>query len=241
MKLLSMGYNHIMILNVYKEKGWTSFDVVAKVRRLLGKERKVGHTGTLDPLAEGVLVVLTDEDTRRQNEFMNLRKEYKAVIAFGLATPSYDLEFLPVVSNEQLSLDEVLRLLKDTLPKYIGELNQVVPSYSAVKVNGKRLYKEARKGNINKKDLPVKRVSIYDLHILNSSNEKIKTNEGIINFPAVTIKIVCSSGTYVRSLANDLGEELKVKAVLVSLIRTKVGNFNVSDSKKITELKNIAR
>ncbi|MFZ2663795.1 MAG: tRNA pseudouridine(55) synthase TruB [Patescibacteria group bacterium] len=226
-----------MILNIYKEKCWTSFDVVAKIRGMLGKKRKVGHAGTLDPLAEGVLIVLTDEDTKKQNEFMTLKKEYEAKIAFGITTPTYDLEVLPDVSNKQLSLEEILGSLKDLLPKYIGGIDQKVPSYSAVKVDGKRLYKQARSGDVDEDKLPVKRVTIYNIKLLNNSVEKIETKGGIKEFPIVTIKIECSSGTYVRSLAHDLGEDLGIGAVLVNLVRTKVGDFKVFDSRKITELK----
>ncbi len=226
-----------MILNVYKEKGWTSFDVVAKIRGILGRKRKVGHAGTLDPLAEGVLIVLTDEDTKKQNEFMNLKKEYEAEIAFGITTPTYDLEVLPDVSSKQLNLEEILKLLKDLLPKYIGEIDQKVPSYSAVKVDGKRLYRQARSGDINEDTLSVKRVTIYDIKILSSGIESIETKEGIKEFPVITIKVECSSGTYIRSLAHDLGKDLGTGAVLFSLTRTGIGDFKVSESKKITELK----
>lgn len=225
-----------MILNVYKEKGWTSFDVVAKIRGMLGKKRKVGHAGTLDPLAEGVLIVLTDEDTKKQNEFMSLKKEYEAEIAFGITTPTYDLEVLPNVSDKQLSLDEVKKLLKDVLPKYIGEIDQKVPSYSAVKVEGKRLYKQARSGKISEDKLPVRRVTIYDIKIENFGTKSIETKDGTKEYPTVTMKIECSSGTYIRSLAHDLGNNLNMGAVLCSLVRTKIGDFKLSESKKITKL-----
>jgi tRNA pseudouridine55 synthase len=212
-----MRYNPNMILNVYKEKGWTSFDVVAKVRGMLGKKRKVGHAGTLDPLAEGVLIVLTDEDTKKQNEFMNLKKEYQAKIAFGITTPTYDLEVLPDVSDKQLGLEEIKKLLTDLLPKYIGEIDQKVPGFSAVKVDGKRLYKQARSGDIDEDKLPVKRVTIYNIKVLDSGNESIETKEGIKEFPVITIKVECSSGTYIRSLAHDLGNDLGTGALLVPL------------------------
>jgi tRNA pseudouridine55 synthase len=233
----SLVYNHLMILNVYKEKGWTSFDVVAKIRGMLGKKRKVGHAGTLDPLAEGVLIVLTDEDTKKQNEFMNLKKEYEAKIAFGITTPTYDLEVLPNVSDKQLGLENIRELLKDLLPKYIGEIDQKVPSFSAVKVEGKRLYKQARSGDIDEDKLPVKRVTIYDIRILNYGNESIETKDGIKEFPIITIKVECSSGTYIRSLAHDLGKDLGIEGVLSNLVRTGIGDFKITESKKITELK----
>jgi len=226
-----------MILNIYKEKGWTSFDVVAKVRLLLGKKRKVGHAGTLDPLAEGVLIVLTDEDTKKQSEFMKMKKEYEAKIAFGLTTPMYDLEVLPDISDKQMGLDEVKGEFEKILPNYIGEISQKVPGYSAVKVEGKRLYKQARSGSIDEDKLPVKSVTIYNIEVLGWVEEKIKTKDGSKEFPVVTMKIECSSGTYIRSLAHDLGEDLGTGAVMTSLIRTRIGDFKVTDSKKITELK----
>lgn len=232
-----MRYNPNMILNVYKEKGWTSFDVVAKIRGMLGKKRKVSHAGTLDPLAEGVLIVLTDEDTKKQNDFMNLKKEYEAKIAFGISTPTYDLEVLPDVSDKQLDLEEIKKLLEDILPKYVGDIDQKVPSYSAVKVDGKRLYKKARRGDIDEDKLPVKRVTIYDIKIENFGIKSIETKEGIKEFPIITMKIECSSGTYIRSLAHDLGNDLGIGAVLSGLARTQIGDFKISESKKITELK----
>jgi tRNA pseudouridine55 synthase len=231
-----MRYNPNMILNVYKEKGWTSFDVVAKVRGMLGKKRKVGHAGTLDPLAEGVLIVLTDEDTKKQNEFMNLKKEYQAKIAFGITTPTYDLEVLPDVSDKQLGLEEIKKLLTDLLPKYIGEIDQKVPGFSAVKVDGKRLYKQARSGDIDEDKLPVKRVTIYNIKVLDSGNESIETKEGIKEFPVITIKVECSSGTYIRSLAHDLGNDLGTGALLFTLVRNKIGDFDISASNKISNL-----
>lgn len=225
-----------MILNVYKEKNWTSFDVVAKVRSMLGGKRKVGHAGTLDPLAEGVLVVLTDEDTKRQDEFMVMEKEYVAEIAFGITTPTYDLEVLPSVSETQISLKEVKKILKKVLLKYIGEIEQKVPTYSAVKVKGKTLYKEARRGKLLDTDLPVKRIVIYDIEVLSSETGEIETKEGKHKFPVIKMKIKCSSGGYVRSLAHDLGEELGCGAVLVSLLRTRVGDFVLSTSKRVSGL-----
>lgn len=225
-----------MILNVYKEKGWTSFDVVAKVRSMLGRKRKVGHTGTLDPLAEGVLIVLTDEDTKRQDEFMTMEKEYVAKIAFGITTPTYDLEVLPNVSEMQISLKEVKEILEKILPKYIGEITQKVPAYSAVKVKGKTLYKEARKGKLGDIKLPVKRITIHEVEVLGSGEEEIETVGGKRKFPVIKMKVRCSSGSYIRSLAHDLGEELGCGAVLVSLLRTRVGDFVVGKSRKVSDL-----
>jgi len=233
-----------VILNIYKEKGWTSFDVVAKVRGLMKAKvdkkgefnEKVGHAGTLDPLAEGVLVVLTGNDTKKQNEFMKKEKTYIAEIGFGVKTPTFDLEMLPEFSEKQMSLDDVEKILKKLLPKFVGEIDQKVPPYSAVKIEGKRLYKQARKGNLDVNIVPFKRIKIYSIKVLGSSEKEIETKVGRRKIPVFEMEIVCSSGTYVRSLANDLGERVGTGAVLVSLVRTKVGDFDVKDSKKILEL-----
>ena len=224
-----------MILNIYKVRNWTSFDVVAKVRGMLGGKRKVGHAGTLDPLAEGVLILLTDEDTKRQNEFMSMDKEYVAKIAFGASTPTYDLEKLPDVSEKQMSLEVVIKNVEKILSRYIGEISQKVPSYSAVKVKGKTLYKEARKGKVVDKDLPVKRIKIYEIKILGSKYEELETGSGTHKFPVIEMAVMCSSGTYVRSLAHDLGEELGCGAVLIYLQRKRIGDFVVEESKKISD------
>ena len=180
-----------MILNVYKEKGWTSFDVVAKIRGMIGKKVRVGHAGTLDPLAEGVLIVLTGEDTKKQRDFTGMDKEYIAEIAFGATTPTYDLEVLPDLSEKQMSLKKVGQGLKEILPRYQGEINQKVPAYSAVKVGGKALNKEARKGKTGKINLPVKRIKIYEIEILDSVNEEIETKIGNRKIPVIRLKVSC--------------------------------------------------
>ena len=233
-----------MILNVYKEKGWTSFDVVAKVRSLMrtkaDKEdkfnEKVGHAGTLDPLAEGVLVVLTGEDTKKQNEFMKMEKTYLAEIGFGVRTPTYDLEMLPEFSDKQMSLDDIEEILKIFLPEFIGEIDQKVPPYSAVKIEGKRLYEKAREGSIDINSIPVKRIRICGIKVLRNYEKEIETNNGKQKLPVFEMEIVCSSGTYIRSLANDLGEKVGTGAVLMNLVRTKVGDFDVEDSVKVSNL-----
>lgn len=219
-----------MILNIYKERDWTSFDIVAKVRGIL-KTKKVGHAGTLDPLAEGVLIVLTDKDTKKQSEFMEMRKEYKAVIAFGATSLTYDLEGDLAFNNlpDDFSLETQLEKI---LPDFIGRIQQTVPAFSAVKVKGQPLYKSARKGKVDLDNLPTKEVTIYSLAIQSYSKQKI---EGHL-LPTVEIVCECSKGTYIRSLAHDLGKRLGVGAVLAHLIRTKVGNYTAEDSKKISEL-----
>lgn len=227
-----------MILNVYKEIGWTSFDVVAKIRNILNaglhknvpnklkRKRKVGHAGTLDPLAEGVLVILTDADTAKQNKIMISDKEYECEISFGAESETYDLEgeltYHKIPSDFDVE-NKVTKLLK----KYIGEIEQRVPPYSAVKVKGKALYEKAREGKLMDEEVPTKKVVVYDIEKL-GFYEKGK-------LPTIKLKIICGKGVYVRSLAHDLGKDLGIGGVLVHLVRTRVGDYVVKESQKIDD------
>lgn len=224
-------YNGFVIINVYKEKDWTSFDVVAKLRGVLNT-KKVGHAGTLDPLAEGVLVILTDDDTKKQAEIMNLEKEYLAEIAFGAQSPTYDLEQRLTFVEQKVDLDKLKRDLSNALDKYIGEFDQKVPPYSAVKVEGKKLYEKARKGDVSVEKLPTKKVVVRSIQLEDLKEKEIQGNP----LPVVILRITCSKGFYVRSLAHDLGRDLGVGGVLVGLTRTKVGDYTIEDAKKIDEL-----
>ncbi|GIW69642.1 MAG: hypothetical protein KatS3mg101_0389 [Patescibacteria group bacterium] len=221
-----------MILNVYKPKNWTSFDVVAKIRGVL-KVKKAGHAGTLDPLAEGVLIVLTGEDTKRQAEFMKLEKEYIAKIAFGAGSPTYDLEVAPTLVAK-MPPAEVYKKLQEILSDFVGEIDQVVPSYSAKKIEGKEMYKMVRKGA----EVPVvkKRVAINSIEIVENGICTIWTNAGLMELPCSTMKVQCSSGTYVRSLAYEMGRKIGTGGVLVSLLRSAVGEYRVENSVKIEDL-----
>lgn len=216
------SYNQFsVILNIYKEKSWTSFDVVAKVRGILG-EKKVGHAGTLDPLAEGVLIVLTGKDTKKQSTFMKMEKEYVAEIVLGFDSDTYDLESeLRFIGIPKFKIEEEIK-------KYVGKIKQKVPPYSAVKVRGQRLYKKARSGNINKDELPIKEITIHSIDILEQGEVEI----GSRIVPTAKLRICCGSGTYIRSLAHDLG------GVLTGLVRTKVGDYKVEDAIKVSEVKN---
>jgi tRNA pseudouridine55 synthase len=225
-----------VILNIYKPKGWTSFDVVAKLRGIL-KTKKIGHTGTLDPLAEGVLVIMTDSDTKKQETLMHsTQKEYVAEIALGAETETYDMEFVPKLTDKPLSVESIKRKLPKIIFRFMGEIEQLVPVYSAKKVNGKTLYKEARKGTIDALDIPKQTVSIYEFEILDITLKEVITVTGKTNLPIVKCRISCSSGTYIRSIAHDLGTALDTGGVLLTLLRTRVGNFHVKDSVKIDEL-----
>lgn len=218
-----------MIMNIYKPRGLTSFDVVAKVRKALDT-KKVGHAGTLDPLAEGVLIVLTDQDTKKQNEFMGLEKEYIAYVAFGATSPSYDLETDLEYRNHRFDLHQLENEIKQVLPNFIGEIKQRVPAYSAVKVKGKRLYKKARSGEINEDEIPTKTVKVKNIELMSVSHNTD------FNLPLAKIKITTGSGFYVRSFAHDLGEMLATGAVLVGLLRSRVGEFSSEESKDISSL-----
>lgn len=208
-----------LILNVDKPKGITSFDVVRQIRRRLGV-KKVGHGGTLDPMAEGVLLILVGRATKRASELIGLDKEYRAGILLGTTTDTYDITGKIVERGDYSSIScmEVERALN----KFTGEIQQVPPMYSAVKIGGRKLYQLARRGET-----------------IERSPRKIKIH--LINFlswnsPVVTLDIHCSKGTYIRSLAYDLGRELGCGACLESLQRTAVGDYTIEDSLKLDEI-----
>lgn len=219
-----------MILNIYKPKGRTSFSVVAEIRRKLGV-KKVGHAGTLDPLAEGVLIILTEKDTKRQSEFMEMQKEYEAEIGFGIFTESYDLEFVPKFV-EEVSKNKINNEIEKVLAGFVGEQDQEVPMYSAVSVDGQRLYKLARKGKVLEK-APSKKIQIHEIKLLDFGEREIETDKGAKNIPVAKIRVRCSSGTYVRALVRDVGKSFDTRAVMMSLIRTVIGPYKISDSRNI--------
>ncbi len=190
--------------------------MVAKLRGIL-HVKKIGHTGTLDPMAEGVLVVLTEKDTKRQAEFMKMQKEYVTEVALGLESDSYDLE---------TALRRRPGDAKFTEPK-VGKFLQTVPSYSAVKLQGKRLYKLARSGAVANEELPKKEVELFELEKLKTEKRDFGEFKGIT---VVSYRVVCSSGFYVRSMAHDMG------GVMVSLVRTRIGEFRLENSKKLKDI-----
>lgn len=210
------------IIAIDKPLGWTSFDAVKRLRgaiqRRLGvKKFKVGHAGTLDPLATGVLLVCTGKATRRIEELQSGDKEYVATVKLGATTPSFDLETEVDATFATVHIDEALA--KEALKVFQGQIMQVPPVFSAVKVDGKRAYKYARSG----KDLELKPkpIHIKEIEFLSLENNLLK------------FRVVCSKGTYIRALARDLGRELKSGAHLVNLQRTRVGDFTFSDCLKI--------
>lgn len=206
-----------------KPVGWTSFDVVAKIRSEIYKKTdqkiKVGHTGTLDPFATGLLIVLVGDATKQQSEFMKFDKEYKATIKVGFCSTTGDPEGqLTVVNKTKPKLDEIKRTLKI----FTGEIEQIPPKYSAIKISGKRAYELARTGKEFK--LKARKVTIHKIEVLK------------YDYPYLKVKISCSSGTYVRTLAEDIGKNLKTGAYLTELRRTKIGNFDIEDAIKIEDI-----
>lgn len=209
-----------MILNFNKPKGITSFKAVSGVRKILG-EKKAGHAGTLDPMATGVLIILTGKDTKAAGVFSNLDKEYEAVLKLGEQTDTFDAEGkitgrkpIPELTEEKI---------KEILSRFEGKIVQKVPIYSAVKVKGKRLYKLARIGETPER--PEREVRINKIELLEFRN------------PFLKIKVNCSKGTYVRTLADDIGAALGTFAHLAELARTAIGPFRIEDSCGFEDLK----
>lgn len=214
-----MDYISGEILVIDKPYRWTSFDAVKRLRgavqrRLNAKRFKVGHAGTLDPLATGVLLVCTGRATKRIAELQEGMKEYVAEITFGATTPSYDLEkeIDATYPWEHITPE----LIAETLPKFQGHVMQVPPVFSAVKVDGKRAYNYARKGK--EVEIKAKPLEIKELEVLNWEA------------PKLTLRVLCSKGTYIRALARDLGEAMNSGAHLTALRRTRVGEYTINDA-----------
>ncbi|MBQ6777793.1 MAG: tRNA pseudouridine(55) synthase TruB [Paludibacteraceae bacterium] len=199
---------------------WTSFDVVGKARwllchRLHVKKLKVGHTGTLDPLATGVVVVCTGRKTKLIDQLQNHDKEYIATLQLGATTPSYDLE-KPI--DATYPTEHITRaLIDEVIPTFLGEQWQVPPMFSAVKVDGKRAYELARKGE--EVELKAKLLVIDEIEVLSFDAETMQ----------LTLRVVCSKGTYIRALARDIGQRLQTGAHLIALRRTRVGDIRIED------------
>lgn len=212
------------ILLFDKELDWTSFDLVRKLRNFLCrktgiKKLKVGHAGTLDPKATGLMIVCTGKETKNIDQIQAKEKEYVATIKLGATTPSYDLETAEDQAFETSHLSQ--DFVQETLKKFMGETDQVPPLFSAVKIAGKRAYEHARKGN--DVVLQPKKITISEIEMLNFSPDK------------VVLRIVCSKGTYIRALARDLGEALGSGAYLVGLCRTRIGEMKLEDAWNISD------
>lgn len=211
------------IINVYKEAGYTSFDVVARLRGIL-KIKKIGHTGTLDPDATGVLPVCVGKATKLCDMLTDKDKVYECVMQLGVETDTYDMGGRIL---ERKSVTSTEAEVEEAIQSFVGDILQVPPMYSALKVNGKKLYELARAGKeVERKARPV---SIFSIDILE------------MNLPQVTIRVHCGKGTYIRSLCHDVGEKLGCGCAMKSLIRTRVSMFDISDARTIDEIERIVK
>jgi len=206
-------------LLIDKDLKWTSFDVVKKLRNLL-KIRKIGHAGTLDPLATGLLILCTGKITKKINNYMDLEKEYTGTMVLGKTTPSVDLE---TEFDSEKSIDGITEsdILK-TAEKFRGTLKQEPPIYSAIRIKGERLYNKARRGE--KVEIKSRDVIAHEFEITE------------VSLPEVSFRLVCSKGFYVRSLVRDFGNILNTGAYMSALRRVRIGTFSVEDAKTIEEL-----
>lgn len=215
------------VLLFNKPYQWTSFDLVKKVRNVLKykydyKKLKVGHAGTLDPLASGLLIICTGKATKRINIFQDQEKEYTAGLIIGKTTPSFDLEtdFDAVYPTEHIHRE----MIESVLKSFIGISDQIPPIFSAKFHEGKRAYEYARRGeNI---ELKPSRITISEIEILNDA------------FPELTIRIKCSKGTYIRSLVRDIGIRLNSGACMISLVRTAIGTYSLNNAMSMEEFEN---
>jgi tRNA pseudouridine55 synthase len=212
-------YAEGQVLLIDKPLKWTSFDAVRKIRYLT-KTKKVGHAGTLDPLATGLLIVCTGKFTKKINEYMAQEKEYTGTITLGATTPTYDLESEPQNFKPYESITQ--EQLEKAAAGFTGLIHQVPPIHSAIKKEGKRVYELARQGVDVKLDPRPVTISTFEI---------VK-----VELPVIHFRVVCSTGTYIRSLANDFGEKLGCGGYLSSLCRTRIGNFLLEDALSIEEL-----
>lgn len=207
------------IINIYKEKGFTSHDVVAKLRGILG-QKKIGHTGTLDPDAEGVLPVCLGRATKLCDMLTEKDKTYEAVLLLGKSTDTQDVTGAVLEEKDTSALTE--EKVRECIIGYIGEYGQLPPMYSALKVNGRKLYELAREGKeVERKK---RNVRIYDIQIQN------------IELPRVKMEVKCSKGTYIRTLCHDIGQTLKTGACMEALERTQAGRFQKDGSLKLSQV-----
>jgi tRNA pseudouridine55 synthase len=212
----SFAEGRVLLIN--KPLRWTSFDAVRKIRYLI-KIPKVGHAGTLDPLASGLLIICTGKFTKKINEYMGMEKEYTGTITIGSTTPTFDLESEPENSKDisDITQEQIL----ETTKQFVGNILQMPPQHSAIKKDGKRLYESARQGIEVKVD--PRAVTIKEFSITN-------IDAGVLSF-----RVICGTGTYIRSLANDFGAALGVGGHLSKLCRTRIGAFKLEDAQTIEE------
>jgi len=214
------------LLLVNKPYKWTSFDVVGKIRNAFKPLKlKVGHAGTLDPLATGLLIICTGKMTKQIDNFQAEEKEYTGTMVLGAITPTYDLESEP---EQQFATGHITtEQINEACKQFTGDIQQYPPAHSAVKIDGERLYEKARRGE--EVELRLRNVTISEFEITR------------IELPEVDFRVVCSKGTYIRSLVNDFGKALNNGAYLSRLRRTRSGNFKVEDAWEVMELVNMIR
>jgi len=215
------------VLLFNKGKDWTSFDLVNKARYIIRnkfdiKKIKVGHAGTLDPLATGLVIVCTGKETKKINQYQDADKTYLTTITFGATTPSFDLETEPDKTYPYQHITK--EKLEKAIASLTGEIEQIPPAYSAIHVNGQRAYQAARKGENPK--LKARKVQVYKMKILD------------FNLPDIKLEINCGKGTYIRAIARDLGKELQSGAHLKQLERTTIGSYNITNAISIKEFEN---
>lgn len=211
------------IINIYKEKGFTSHDVVAKLRGII-KQKKIGHTGTLDPDAQGVLPVCLGSGTKVCQLLTDKDKTYEAVLKLGITTDTQDMTgTVQKIETVENSIEEIRRAIKG----YEGVYQQIPPMYSAIKIGGKKLYELAREGK--EIERPSREVVIYKVDIL---KENLEEQE-------ITIRVTCSKGTYIRTLCHDIGKSLGCGGCMKSLLRTKVGRFDIENSLTLSEVEKL--
>ena len=218
------AYKNGQVLLIDKPLEWTSFQAVNKIRwhikqRFQIKKIKVGHAGTLDPLASGLLIICTGKQTKEIHVYQGQKKEYTGTFTIGATTPSYDLE--TEIDNTFPTAHITKELIHDTTKQFLGEIDQKPPIFSAIKKEGKRLYELARKGETA--EIKSRKVTIDEFEITN------------INLPNIDFRVVCSKGTYIRSLAYDFGKALHSGGHLSALRRTKIGTFSVEKAKSIED------
>ena len=220
--LQNLDYLSGQVILIDKPANWTSFDVVAKVRRLI-KVKKVGHAGTLDPLATGLLIICTGKKTKEISNYQEQRKKYTGIITLGKSSPSMDLatEINEQALPENLTEENIF----EVRDKFLGKIEQIPPMFSAIKHKGKSLYKLARKGKEVERE--PRQVEIYSFEITK------------IDLPDIHFEISCSKGTYIRVIANDFGNELGCGGVLSLLRRTEIGNYNIDDAYEINEFSSL--
>ena len=221
---LQQAYLNGKVILIDKPLHWTSFDVIRKLRSIL-QIKKIGHAGTLDPLATGLLIVCTGKFTKKINEYMAAEKEYTGTITLGAITPTYDLESEPEQQKDFSFVNN--ELLQNTTQQFIGETEQLPPIYSAIKKDGVALYELARRGV--DVELKARKITIKSFELTE------------INLPVIHFKVVCSTGTYIRSLANDFGAALGCSGYLSSLRRTRTGEFNIADAVEMETFETLYR